>query len=146
MDPLSVSASCVALVSAVAKASVAITLFVREVRDARGDLDSIAKELLSLRTVLELLAEDTSNPSPPLSPLSPLLQKQLIGIIKNCTSVVVEIESALRRHEDSRLGKAGYWVFGGKTDMDKLRSNLEAHKSALEIGLDMVTMYAPRFL
>ncbi|KAF8861307.1 hypothetical protein BDZ45DRAFT_740374 [Acephala macrosclerotiorum] len=36
------------------------------------------------------------------------------------------------------------WVMGGKDDMAKLRSSLEAHKSALEIAFDMATMTIAR--
>jgi len=33
------------------------------------------------------------------------------------------------------------WTLFGRDDMDKLRSSLEAHKSALDIALDMVALY-----
>lgn len=143
MDPLSIAASCVALVSATVKTSVSVNSFIREVRDARADLDVISRELLSLRTVLELLAEDTSNP---ITPFPAPLQKQILGIVKNCNVVVCEIGGVLKRHEKSKLGRSGYWtVGGGKADMAKFRSNLEAHKSALEIALEMVAMYGLPF-
>ncbi|KAF2474415.1 uncharacterized protein BDR25DRAFT_340892 [Lindgomyces ingoldianus] len=139
MDPLSISVSCATLVGAVAKTSALVTGFVRDVRDARGDLDAISRELLSLKTVLELLADDTADISNTTIP--PTLQNQILGIIMNCDGVVAEMEASLKNHGDSKLGKAGYWtVGGGKGDMAKLRFGLEAHKSALELALDMVAI------
>jgi hypothetical protein len=140
MDPLSISASCVGLVATIAKTSTALTCFVRDVRDARRDLDAVSRELSSLKTVLELLAEDTVDEKAQSLPAG--LQAQITGILTNCNGVVIEIEDGLSKHEKSKLGRAGYWTMGGgKGDMSKLRSSLEAHKSALEIALDMLAMY-----
>lgn len=138
MDPLSLSASCVGLIAAVTKTSLTVTSFVREVRDARRDLDAISRELSSLKNVLELLAEDTDGQKGTL-PTS--LESQITGMLTNCNGVVTEIENGLAKASKSKFGKAGYWTLGGgQSDMAKLRSSLEAYKSALEISLDMVTM------
>jgi hypothetical protein len=53
---------------------------------------------------------------------------------------VLDIEETLKKHEGGKLGKAAQWVAFGKNDVVKLRSNLEAYKSALEIALEMVTL------
>ncbi|KAF2115115.1 hypothetical protein BDV96DRAFT_93809 [Lophiotrema nucula] len=138
MDPLSITVSCITLLGAIATTSKTITSFVREVRDARNDLDSISRELLSLETVLSLLADDVKTSS---ESLPATLGKQILGIISNCNRVVAEIEGSLAKHGKSKLGSGGYWtVGGGKGDMAKLRMTLEAHKSALDIALDMVTI------
>jgi hypothetical protein len=140
MDPISISASCVGLVATIAKTSIAVTSFVRDVRDARRDLDAVSRELSSLTTILELLAEDTTDKKGQLLPAS--LQAQITGILTNCDDVVVEIEDGLVKHKKSKLGRRGYWTIGGgQGDMSKLRATLEAHKSALEIALEMLAMY-----
>lgn len=54
---------------------------------------------------------------------------------------MVDIEETLKKHEGSRLSEAAQWVAFGKNDVVKLRSSLEAHKSALEIALEMVSLY-----
>ena len=56
-------------------------------------------------------------------------------------SVVAEIELTLNRQSGSRLAKAARWTAVGQGNISKLRSSLEAHKSALDIALDMVTLY-----
>lgn len=118
--------------------TIAVTKFVRDVRGARSDLDAVSRELLSLNTVLELLAEDVANSENGTFPAA--LQKQITGIITNCTAVVVEIQVVLDKHEGTKIMKAAKWVAFGNEDMNKLRSSLEAHKSALEIALDMIAL------
>ncbi|KAF1937646.1 hypothetical protein EJ02DRAFT_49134 [Clathrospora elynae] len=142
MDPLSVTVSCVALVTAASKVSYSLTNFTREWRDASGDLGAISRELLSFQVVLENLIKDTVGSKE--SALPPNLRLQIIGILMNCNRVVDDIEASLNRHAQSRLGKGGYWTFGGKDEMAKHRSSLEAHKSALEIALEMVAISITR--
>ncbi|KAH3912720.1 hypothetical protein HBI56_155850 [Parastagonospora nodorum] len=143
MDPLSISVSCITLITTITQVSVAVTNFVREVRDARGDLDAISRELVSLKSVLELLAEDTEGPH--TATLPERLKDQIIDILKNCKHVVTDVEASLKKHSASRLGRAGHWaVGGGKGDMTKFRSSLETHKTALGLALDMVAITITR--
>jgi hypothetical protein len=58
MDPLSITVACVSLTASIAKTSLVVTTFVRAVRSARSDLDAVSRELASLTTLLELIAED----------------------------------------------------------------------------------------
>jgi hypothetical protein len=112
--------------------------FVKDVRAARSDLDAVSRELLSLKTVLELLADDVDDSSSRSIPQT--LQNQIAGIVRNCTGVVVDIEQTLKKHEGGKVNKAVKWVASGKSDVSRLQLSLEAHKSALEIALDMVTL------
>lgn len=138
MDPLSITVSCISLLTVIGKTTIVLTSFVRDVRGARSELDSISRELLSLSTILKLLAEDFDTEAG--STLPSTLQNQIAGIVENCTGVVNDIERALVRHEGARLRKAAQWVAWGREDVVKLRGSLEAHKSALEIALDMVAL------
>lgn len=139
MDPLSLTVVCGSLAAAIAKTSIVVTKFVRDVRGARSDLDAISRELVSLNTVLELLADDVANPENGTFPDT--LRKQINGIVTNCTGVVIEIERVVEQHEGSKLVKAARWATIGHDDMMKLRSSLEAHKSALEIALEMIALF-----
>lgn len=138
MDPLSITATCVGLASTITRTSLVVISFVKDVRSTRSDLDVVSRELSSLKIILELLAEDV-NDSTTLS-IPQTLQKQITGIITNCTGVVVDIEKTLVEHGGGRMNKAAKWVASGKSDVAKLRLSLEAHKSALEIALDMVAL------
>jgi transcriptional regulator of heat shock response len=138
MDPLSITATCVGLASSITRTSLVVISFVKDVRSARSDLDVISRELSSLKTILELLTEDVSDSTTQSIPQT--LQKQITGIVTNCTEVVVDIEKTLVKHEGGKMHKAAKWVASGKSDVAKLQLSLEAHKSALEIALDMVAL------
>jgi hypothetical protein len=75
----------------------------------------------------------------------PNLKLQIFGISKNCNRVVGKVEASLKQHVRSRLGIGGYWTLGGgRDDIAKHRSSLDAYKSALEIALGMVTISIAR--
>jgi ankyrin repeat protein len=139
MDPLSITAACITLVTTVSKVSIQINGFVREVRDARGDLDAISRELISLKTVLEILSEDAENSTGGGFPQS--LVRQISGILTNCGGVLEQIEASLQKHAGGGVKRGVKWSLSGRDDVNKLRSSLEAHKSALDIALDMVALY-----
>ncbi len=138
MDPLSITTACVSLVSTITSTSLIVIRFVKDVRAARSDLDAVSRELQSLGMLLELLADDVNGPTNESIPQT--LQKKISGIIGNCTKVVEDIQQTLKKHEGGALNKAAKWVASGQSDVSKLQSRLEAHKSALEIALDMVTL------
>lgn len=139
MDPLSISLACVTLLGAISQTSTVLTNFVRNFHGVNNDLDRVSRELKSLKEVLVILAEDAEDSAKAALPES--LKKQIVGIATNCMSVVTEIEHTLKRHDGTGLVRAARWSTAGQGDMSKLRLNLEAHKSALEIALDMVTLY-----
>ena len=140
MDPLSISLACITLIGAISKTSTVVTNFVRDVRGVKTELDGVSRELQSLKAVLETLANDAGDPTNSFLPET--LKRQIAGIVTNCMGVVVEIEHSLEMHEVTGLAKAARWKAIGHGDISKLRSSLEAHKSALEIALDMVTLYS----
>lgn len=131
MDPLSIAVSCVTLVTTVGNLSLKIHTFVREVRDARGDLDAISKELGSLKMVLELLSDDAKASNGAGFPES--LIRQIAGILTNCAGVLKLIDESLTKHSGGGMRKGVKWSLAGRDDVNKLRSNLEAHKSALDM-------------
>jgi len=137
MEPLSIATACLSLAGTVAKVSQSIRTFVRTAREARSDLDLVSRELHSLQIVLELLAEDTEE-----TPKAIPLEKQIGGIVEFCNSVVQDIAKVLQKHEKGKLTGIK-WALSGRDDVARLKSMLEAQKSALEIVLEMVNLYAP---
>ncbi|KAF2820651.1 hypothetical protein CC86DRAFT_411943 [Ophiobolus disseminans] len=143
MEPLAIVAACATLISAVGRCAHTIVIFGREVRDARGDLEMIDLELKALRTVLVSLKDDIAKPSSNTLPHT--LASHLGFILKSCEGVVEAIVKSLEKHSSSRIGRGGHWTIGGgKDDMTKFRSSLEAHKSSLNLALVMVTMTVTR--
>ncbi|KAI8653778.1 hypothetical protein NCS56_01332700 [Fusarium sp. Ph1] len=138
MDPLSIASGCAGLITAIGGLSIKIHSFVRTCREARGDLDSISRELLSLQTILELIKEDASDDS---KPFPQTLNQHVTAILGNCNLVVAEIQTCITRYGQDRLKTRVAWAINGQGDINKLRSSLEAHKTALEIALDMLALH-----
>ena len=137
MDPLSLSVSCYTLITAIANLSTQVSGFIRSVRNARGDVDALTRELASLRIVLEVLVGDSTDGNNIPEPI----EKQLLGVIANCSQVISQIETSLARYAGDGIGAGMKWTITGRDDMEKLRSHLGAHKSTLELALELVNLY-----
>lgn len=136
MDPVSITASCLALLSAAVKTSIAVTTFVRGCRDARADLTSVSGELTQLQLVLELLKDDTDVSDDRILPEP--LQRQILSIIASCSAVLDSINQVLQKYG----GKTGAakWTVMGKTEVAGLRMSLEAHRGSLSLVLELVSV------
>ncbi|KAF5556270.1 hypothetical protein FNAPI_5793 [Fusarium napiforme] len=142
MDPLSIATGCATLISTIGSLSLSINTFVRTCREARSDLDRVARELLSLQTVLELIQEDVADES---KTFPTTLERHVSGIIINCNSLVIELQESITKYGgDSRLKSKAGWAINGQGDVSKLRSNLEAHKAALDLALDMLSLHVTK--
>jgi hypothetical protein len=137
MDPLSIASACVALAASIGKVSVQINDFCRQVRDARRDLDLVTRELGSLKTTLDILADDIKDPD---HAFPSYLGKQIFDLVANCNDVVEQVRQLLNKYEGGGLRNGTRWALSGREDMNKLRVSLEAHKSALELALEVITL------
>lgn len=134
MDPLSIAAGCAGLISTIGTLSLSIHGFVRTCREARKDLDKVSRELQSLQSVLRLIEDDATNEE---KPFPPVIGQHVLSIVSNCNSVILEIGASIAQYGQKRLKAQVTWAIGGQGDVEKLRINLEAHKSSLELALDM---------
>jgi len=73
-------------------------------------------------------------------PIPRNLKKRVKGIVDRCDDVAQDIENTLRKHEKGKLAGAK-WDWSGRDDMAGLRTTLHAHKSALELALEMIALY-----
>ncbi|KAK1590392.1 uncharacterized protein LY79DRAFT_217305 [Colletotrichum navitas] len=137
MDPLSIATACVGLAGTITTMAFNLTTFVCDVRDARSEIDAVSRELLSLKSVPELIADDFENaPRPPPDGLL----TQISGVLSNCKNVVAEVEGCVQTHQGSRIQKGARWVAFGRGDMARLRATLEAHKTTLNLALEMLSL------
>src|SRR5438034_9133331 len=133
MDPFSIAGICVGLRSTIAKASLSITIFKREVRDTACEMDAVSRELLSLDTVLKDLARDITSPGRESYP--PSLAAQIPGILMNCNDVMTRLDQTLKKYSRRSLGAGAQWPWVGKQDVGQLQSSLETFKNILsQIG------------
>ncbi|KAF6832932.1 hypothetical protein CPLU01_05881 [Colletotrichum plurivorum] len=140
MDPLSITTACVGLAGTITTVSLSMNTFIRDVGDARSDIEDISRELSSLKLVLELIADDVKNSSSPL----PKNLEILPGVVSNCSRVVKDIDTCIKAHDGTGIQKRARWVTIGKGDMTKLKSNLESHKATLGLALEMLSITALR--
>ncbi|KAI2471002.1 Rho GTPase activation protein [Annulohypoxylon bovei var. microspora] len=134
MDSQSITTDCITLSNTIAKANTAINGFVREVREARSDVDNVSRELHSLQSVLDLLKEDAG-----LFP--PELAERIPAVIEHCSSVVDELDTSISAFNDSELpkqDKRSQWLDTGRKEMAMFRTSLEAHKAVLGLAIDLV--------
>ncbi|KAB5572480.1 hypothetical protein GE09DRAFT_1099675 [Coniochaeta sp. 2T2.1] len=136
MDPLSITSGALACITAIVQTSKAITNFIRGCREARSDLTVISRELSELGIVLELLKDDSDVADDRVIPEA--IQRQILSILANCKDVIGKIDDLLAQY-DGKTGPAR-WVLSGKRDAANLRQSLEAHRGALGLALETVTL------
>ena len=88
MDPLSITAGCIALITTVQSCVRFITDFATSCRDARHDLTAISHELSDLDMTLHILKDGTDANG--LNQLPDNLRRRICDIIENCNGVLVE--------------------------------------------------------
>jgi hypothetical protein len=129
------SHASVSLIAAIGKTGIVITTFVIDVRDSKKDLERVMLELTSLRMSLVTLEEDCKSSN---INISTQLCENLTTVLGNCTIGVAEIEKLLVKLLDGKRKRMIQWAFTGKSDMNHLRSSLEAHKLSLNFALELM--------
>lgn len=137
-EPLSIVTGCVGLLSGIINVTKGLGAFVSEVKGARGDINAVLTELESLRLCVEGLKTDTDDAK---LEYPEEMAQSLSGILSNANGVVEEMKSLLLKLESLRLHRRLQWAVNGKSDMNNLRSRLEAHKTALNLGMTMSAQY-----
>jgi hypothetical protein len=138
MDPLSVVASCLALITAVQKSARFVTSFVVTYQDARQDLAAVSHELLDLEMTLHILKSNSE--AKQQTELPENMHQRICDVMGNCTSVLAELDALLQRYDDSRSTSAMRWALSGRRDVEKIRSSLGTHKAALSLITQVTTL------
>jgi hypothetical protein len=69
------------------------------------------------------------------------LTVQFSGIITQTRGIVDQIKNSIDEQSAARISRRIRWVVSGREDMEKLRSSLEQHKSALDLAVDCLALY-----
>ncbi|KAK6828465.1 hypothetical protein PG987_011806, partial [Apiospora arundinis] len=134
MSRSSITADCIELGNTISRATLVLNEYVRDVREARADLDEVSRELHSLQSVLNLLKDDA--PSLPSK-----IATQTPSILQQCNALVEELDTALLSLDDPELTrpqKRTRWLCVGKSHIADLRDALEAHRTTVGLALDLV--------
>ena len=133
MDPLSIATACVGLLGGIATLSKNLASFVSTARDARKDIDGFSRELLSLALCLATLKDEDFH-------FPDRLQTQLVCVLENCGSVTQDMSRVIEKHRSNAIGRKLQWSFSDRDEVSRLRERLEAHKSVLEITLELANL------
>ncbi|KPI42408.1 uncharacterized protein AB675_9522 [Cyphellophora attinorum] len=143
-EPLTIVTSCFGLLGSIVNISKELTSFVSKAREARKDIDGFLRELQSLKLCVETLKDEQF-------PFPESHQKQLITMLYHCDIIVREMANIIQTkqsyHDPSQsnniasssptfVGKIK-WSFKDRDQVTSLRGRLEAHKTTLDIVLDM---------
>lgn len=132
----SIPTDCSSASASISKTSPALRNFVREVREARTELDAVVAELHSLEGVLDILKDDANS-----FPWD--LAKRTPPLLQHCTSIINQIEGYMHVCNGvglSKRDKKFRWL-AIRGDMMKLRLTLEGYKSILALVTDLVGLY-----
>lgn len=138
-EPLSITTGILSLISTIGKTSLAVADFVKTCREARRDLLEVSQELLQLEKILEWLKDDTEESS---TSIPETLTAQILPIISNCSLVLDRIQGVVGKHS-GRFGPTR-WAIDGKKDVTSLRGELAAHRGALNVTLEAITITIAR--
>ncbi|KAI8669757.1 hypothetical protein NCS57_00791800 [Fusarium keratoplasticum] len=138
MDPLSITAGCVALLGNLASAGLAISNFIHGYKEAAEDFVTITRELAELRAIASTLQRDCDNSSASSIPIE--LRPQIAAILKNCDAVVLQVQSLVDKYMASSKKGAAKRALRGREDVTKLQVSLETHSNALGLTLGMISI------
>lgn len=136
MDPSSIVAGCVDLRGDITHLLSEVQLFVASVTSTERDLRSLPSELNSLH--LSVRANEASCSLNSRLPFS--LNANLRGVLGGCSHVVRDIRKLLSGFSNLQPDLGSRWAMHGRPSMLQLLTSLEAHKSAIQIGLEMLLM------
>ncbi|KAI1386609.1 uncharacterized protein F4822DRAFT_410656 [Hypoxylon trugodes] len=134
MESQSIATECTNLGNTITTTNNILNGFVREVREARSDIDGVSRELHSLQSVLDFLKEDAG-----LFP--PELAERVPAVLEHCYNVVNQLDasiSTLNSEELPKQEKRSQWLASGRKETATFRTSLEAHKAVLGLALDLV--------
>jgi hypothetical protein len=133
MDPLTITATSISLAFKAGSLAQEIYKFVNNVRSARYHMDCVAQELGSLKMALEMMAEDAKTPN--------ITIPMAIGnILKNVEEVLGRLEKTLEKYNQDREVVRVKYVWSGKETMIDQKNSLSAHRDALNLAIDLMTM------
>lgn len=136
-DPFSIASAAISLASTVGTTLLKISLFVKDVRGARKDLDAVARELMSLQLCLDALGVDTQRRG---VTYPDNIRNQIQQIVVACEINLEQIMRIMIKLQSGRVNHRVQWAWSEKDEVNKIRSSLESQKTALEIALTMGTI------
>lgn len=135
MDPLSIAAACVGLLSGLTAVSTKIRSLTIDAKNTNKEVSALQSELDSFQRSLGVfygsgLADDYPNH----------LRADLDKIIRQCKYIVDDIEHLLDDVAAANLSQRVQWSFSVRDEVVRLHRHLEGHKSAITIAIAFASM------
>ncbi|OIW24913.1 hypothetical protein CONLIGDRAFT_75540 [Coniochaeta ligniaria NRRL 30616] len=141
MDPLSIASGCAGIMGAIVKTSSTIREFVRDVREARGQLSTTAQQLTELEMTISLIKDDHDAESGSFAEHMPdSVTKQTATVIQSCRDVLGELDTVMDKYHPRKHRTPLKWAFKGKDEVAALNKQLEAHSRTLQMSLEISTL------
>lgn len=140
---MEIAASCIAFAQVADKTIRTIRGFIIDCRDARTDLSAVNRELSELKLTLNILEDLVPDGSQTEDPLPSSIRDDIRDIIKNCLDAAKDIDDVLMEHR-GRFAAVS-WAATGKQKVNSLKAVLEAHRRALNLAVDTITLYYALF-
>jgi len=145
MDPLSITASVVTLVTIASKLAASLVALRNGFRSAPHEIDSISKEVLSLSVVLIRLQRLAENDA--LTSVELPVEDGLAEVLRSCREILDKIErkvsaisALLTGHSFVRVKQRWSWT-STKKDLRDLCMRLEYYKTAILMLLQLRNLY-----
>ncbi len=143
MDPLSIVAGCVGIVGTIAKSSMTIRAFVRDVREARRELGATARYLAELEMTINLIKDDYTprDEKSEERQIPESITAHTQTVIGSCHDLLAELDALMEKHSPRRQTAPLVWALKGKDDVSALNRQIEAHTRTLAIALEVSTLF-----
>ncbi|KAK0622031.1 hypothetical protein B0T17DRAFT_309535 [Bombardia bombarda] len=138
MDPLSIAAGSLAVITTLAKTSCLIKEFVRTYRAARSDLSNLNQEINDLEIILHAIHDAASDETFAKAAVPMGLQDQLTTVIASCNGLVGEIFTMLDEYRS--VDRFAHWASIGKKRVKEQVALLEGYRKILDMSLTAIDL------
>lgn len=137
MDPISITAACVGLLSGLTTVSTKLRSLTADAKNANKEITALQNELDSCQRSLGLFYGSGDADRYPEE-----MKADLEKIIRECRNVVIEIDRTLDKVTGPTvsLRQSVQWSMTTRDEILRLHRNLEGHKSALSIAIAFASM------
>ncbi|KXJ88043.1 hypothetical protein Micbo1qcDRAFT_207791 [Microdochium bolleyi] len=137
---MEVAGTALAVASAAATTTLAITKLVIEARELKEELETTQAELKSIDGVLFTIADLIHSSTFGGSAISAALLQRVSNVLKRCDIAVMDTSSLVRRFSGGGLRRTAKWLIAGKQEVAAMQVRLVRCKQDLNLVLSMLNM------
>ncbi|KAK0617568.1 hypothetical protein B0T14DRAFT_525477 [Immersiella caudata] len=136
-EPLSLAASCLAVITAVGQTTKLIRDFVHKYRNARVDVIRLTWEMSSLSIVLQSLHDMVSDEARISAAVPARLRSEVNAVVHDSGKVLEEIDAILKQHIMGPWTRVSWALTGKRKICDRILV-LEGNRKSLDLSLTTI--------